>query len=287
MMSMNDIDPKVLHVTVTGQPSGVEEAAGIPIPAVRQGFEGGAAGVSRFAQYAPTRVASPEQLNQPVGQEKADELAKALGLDKSQCFTEQQYLTFISGKGANGSGDPASAELVDASIAILTNSTAHPLTRSINGAPTRIVLGSYGLMVDTAGMLESPANAASPVRQVNTVIVPGGYLSTWCKANGATASLEMLYRSAYTPQFPHAFLAQHERGAAELAFYRDGLTSAVTGMPMVPSIWEVNFLLIYLLSPTHAAKMPAYWAPIHADVVAALVKSSTGQVPYSEYASYF
>jgi hypothetical protein len=56
---------------------------------------------------------------------------------------------------------------------------------------------------------------------------------------------------------------------------------------VVPSIWEVNFALIYMLSPKQAANMPAYWAPIPADVVAALLKSSTGEVPYSDYASYF
>jgi hypothetical protein len=259
----------------------------LPIHVARQGFEGGAAGLRRFAQYAPPRVASPEQLNQPVGQDQADKIATALGLDKNQCFTEQQFATFISGKGANGSGDPASAELVDASVAILTNSTAHPLTRPVNGVPTRIVLGSYGLTVSTDGMLICPANAACPTRQVNTVIAPGGYLSTWAAANGATPSIEMLYRSAYTAQLPHAIVSQHEGGAAELAFYRDGFTSAVTGLPMVPSIWEVNFALIYMLSPKHAANMPGYWAPIPANVVAALLNSSTGQVPCSDYESYF
>ena len=54
------------------------------------------------------------------------------------------------------------------------------------------------------------------------MIAPGGYLSTWAVANGAEASLRMLYRSAYTLQLPHGSAAQHEGGDAELALYLDG-----------------------------------------------------------------
>ncbi|MDR3633918.1 MAG: hypothetical protein P4L84_08945 [Isosphaeraceae bacterium] len=255
--------------------------------AVGHGFIGGAAGAKRFQQYAPTEVSSVDQLNQPLGQAKADKIARALGLDKSLCFTQEQYLAFISGNGKDGSGNLADAELVDESVAILTNSSAHPLVRNINGQPTQIVLGSYGLTVNTDGMLESPANTDAPTRQVNSVIAPGGYLSTWAAANGAQASLKMLYRSAYTVQLPYGTAAQHEGTDAELALYRNGANSAVTGLSMASSIWEINFALIYTLNPKLAAEMPAYWAPIPGNVVAALEKSPTGQVPFSVYASSF
>ena len=250
------------------------------------GFIGGVAGVKELQQYAPTEVTSRAQLNQPLGQAKADRIAKALGLDKNQCFTEAQYLAFISGQGQNGSGDFQSAKLVDESVAILTNSNANPNIRSVDGKPTRFVLGSYGLTVNTAGMLESPANASAPTRQVNAVIAPGGYISTWAAANGAEASLQMLYKSAYSRQLPYGIAAQHQGGSAELAVYLKGRKSEVTGLSMVPSIWEINFSLIYLLNPKLAANMPAYWAPIPGKVVAALVNSPTGQIPFSEYASY-
>lgn len=250
------------------------------------GFIGGAAGVKRLERYAPRRVTSGRQLNQPLGQANADRIAKALGLVKSQCFTEAQYLTFISGQGANGSGNLQSAQLVDESVAILTNSNANPSIRNINGQPTQIVLGSYGLTVSTAGMLESPANSQAPTRQVNAVIAPGGYLSTWAAANNAEGSLQMLYRSAYTLQLPHGTAAQHEGGDAELALYLDGRESAVTGLSMVPSIWEINFALIYVLNPALAAEMPAHWAPIPRQVVRALEQSASGQIPFSAYSSY-
>lgn len=143
------------------------------------------------------------------------------------------------------------------------------------------------MFVDDQGMLESPANELAPTRQVNSVIAPGGYLSTWAAANGADVSLQALYKSAYPIQLPFGIAAQHESGTAELAFYLNGAKSAVTGMSMASSIWEINFLLIYMLNPNLAANMPAYWAPIPGAVVAALRQSPTGQVPFSDYASYF
>jgi len=272
-------------VTVTGGAAG---GANISIPIARQGFVGAAAGAQRLAQYAPTQVTSPVQLNQPIGQEKADEIARALGLDKSKCFTEEQYLKFISGQGVNGSGDPQQAALVDESVNLLTNSAVNPLHREINGTPTQIVLGSYGLAVSKDGVwLDSLANSAEPTRRVNEVIAPGGYMDTWAAANGATASLEMLRKSAYTVQLPYGIVAQHEGGAAELDLYRNGFKSAAVGLSMTPPLWEVNFCLIYMLNPKLAANMPAQWNPIPAEVATALLKGPSGRVRFSDFASYF
>ncbi len=57
-------------------------------------------------------------------------------------------------------------------------------------------------------------------------------------------------------------------------------------MSMAPSIWFVNFLLLYLLNPAVAAAMPAKWAPIPSTVADAILASPNGQVPYSTYESY-
>jgi hypothetical protein len=259
----------------------------------KEGFVGPTAGARRFAQYGPTQVTSPDQLNQPIGQEKADEIARALGLDRSKCFTEEQYLAFISGNGANGSGDPQQAALVDESVNLLTNSTVNPLNRDINGTPTQIYLGSYGLAVSKDGVwLDSLANEAEPTRRVNEVIAPRGYMDTWAKANGATASLDMLRKSAYTIQLPYGIVAQQVNGSAQLAVYRDGFSSAVVGLSMTPPLWEVNFCLIYMLNPRLAANMPAQWNQIPAEVVTAFLMRSElglelGRVRFSDYASYF
>ena len=149
------------------------------------------------------------------------------------------------------------------------------------------MLGSYGLMVNTAGMLESLANTDAPTRQVNTVIEPGGYIATWCRQNGARASLRMLYRSAYASEVVCGNRAQQQSGVAELVPNQKGATRSIIGMSMAPSIWIVNFVLIYMLNHSLAAKMPARWTPIPANVAQAIAASPTGQVPFSEYESSF
>jgi hypothetical protein len=71
-------------------------------------------------------------------------------------------------------------------------------------------------MVNTEGMLESPVNSTAPTRQVNSVIEPGGYLSTWCKNNGAEAALRALHRSAFTAEAVWGNRAQQQSGVAQL-----------------------------------------------------------------------
>ncbi|NBW85947.1 MAG: hypothetical protein EBR23_03715 [Planctomycetia bacterium] len=145
-------------VTVTGGPV---VHASIAMPQARNGFVGAAAGAQRFAQCAPTHATAANPLNQPIGEAKADEIAMALGLDSSKCFTPQQRDLFISEGGVGG--DPSQAALVDEIVNLLTNSIANPLNSDINGTPTQIVLRSYGLAVSKDGVwLDTLANSAGP-----------------------------------------------------------------------------------------------------------------------------
>jgi len=249
------------------------------------GFAQPYAGVPKYLKYAPTEATSARQVNRPLGQTAADRIARKLGLNKKQVFTAKQYRLFISGKGVGG--DPAAAKLVDESVRIFTNTTGRPLYVKVNGKVTPIVLASYGLFVNTAGMLESLANTDAPTRQVNVVIEPGGYLGTWCRQNGCQASLRMLYRSAYTSEVVYGNKSQQQSGVAELVPNQKGDRPSTVGMSMAPCIWIVNFVLVYTLNPKLAAKMPGRWTPIPANVVQVLEASSTGQVPYSKYESSF
>lgn len=251
-------------------------AAKSPSPS---GFEEPYAGVLKYQRFAPTLATRRGEVNRPLGMPAADRIARGLGLDKADVFTPRQYALFISGKGVGGERAPA--ELVDKSVRILTNTNGNPLYANVEGKKTPVVVGSYGLMVNTEGMLESPANSTAPTRQVNSVIEPGGYLSTWCKNNGAEAALRTLYRSAFTAEAAWGNRAQQQSGVAQLV--PNGFQ--VVGMSMAPPLWLVNFSLIYTLNPKLAAKMPANWTPIPADVALAIAESPTGQVPYSEYRS--
>jgi hypothetical protein len=249
------------------------------------GFSQPYAGTPRYLRYAPRVAVGPAQVNRPLGQVRADRIARRLGLDKRHAFTPAQYRRFITGRGVGG--DPAAAKLVDESVRIFINTTGRPLYADVDGTVTPVVLGSYGLMVNTGGMLESLANTDAPTRQVNSVLVPGGYLGTWCRANGARATLRMLYRSAYGSELPFGTASQQASGVAQLVPNTTGATGSTVGMSMAPSIWIINFAAVYALNPRLAAGMPARWTPIPGDVVQALEASPTGQVPFGQVRSSF
>jgi hypothetical protein len=257
---------------------GVAQAA-----APATGFAQPFAGAAQYEKYAPTEAARTRQVNRPLGSRAADRIARKLGLNKRHALTAKQFKLFVSGKGVGGM--PAPARLVDESVRILTNTTGTPLYVNINGKVTPIVLGSYGLMVNTGGLLESPGNMDAPTRQVNSVIQPGGYMGTWMRQNGARASLRMLYRSAFSAEVAYGNKAQKQSGVAQLVPNQKGAVSSIVGMSMAPSIWIINFALIYTLNPSLAAKMPARWTPIPSNVAQAIAASSKGQVPYSQYES--
>lgn len=270
----------VLSLTAT-RTVGAEPVA----EAVDTGFAIPFAGAPGYEQLAPTLMTDPGQLNQPLGQQVADEIAGQVGLDRADALSEQQYRDLISGGGVGGSRE--AAELIDACARILTNTNGRPLYSDVDGNLTPSVLASYGLYVNTDGLLESPANADAPTRQVNSLIAPGGFVGTWLRNNDATRTLIALYRSAYTVQAVYGFAAQQISGSAQLVTNTKGGVSSEVGMSMAPPLWIVNFALLYILNPSLAAAMPAHWAPIPSAVAAAVRSSPTGQVPFSEYASYF
>ena len=249
------------------------------------GFAKPFAGTARYQRYAPTEAVRMSQINRPLGMRSANRLARELGLNKRNVFTAEQYRLFVSGKGHRG--DQADARLVRASIRILTNTTGSPQFVRVNGKLTPVVLGSYGLTVNRAGKLESPANKNAPTRKINKVIAPGGYFPRWCRHNGARASLRMLYGSAYTSEVIYGNEAQQQSGAAQLAPNQKGARGSIVGMSMAPALWFVNFALLYTVNPQMAAKMPAYWTPIPAKVALAIAESPTGRVPFSDYISSF
>ncbi len=208
-----------LSVTLLAASQGVAQSA-----TRATGFAQPYAGTPRYERYAPTQAANGLQVDRPLGWKAAARIARELGLNKRDAFTAKQYKLFVSGRGVGG--EPTPAKLVDASVRILTNTTGNPTYATVNGKVTPIVLGSYGLMVNAAGMLESPANTDAPTRRVNGVIEPGGYMPRWCRQNRARASLRMLYRSAYTSeavfgnksqlQSEVAQLVPNQKGAGEL-----------------------------------------------------------------------
>ncbi|MFC9769288.1 hypothetical protein ACFVJ2_47250, partial [Rhodococcus jostii] len=134
------------------------------------------AGAPGYEHLAPTQVTNPGQLNQPLGQQAADEIAGQVGLTRADALSEQQFRDLITGGGVGGNRE--AAEVIDACAQILTNTNRRPLHSDVDGRSTPSVLASYGLYVNTSGLLESPANADAPTRQVNSLIAPGGFVGT-------------------------------------------------------------------------------------------------------------
>lgn len=252
------------------------------------GFTQPFAGPARYEKWTPTQAYRPGQINRPLGQVAADRIARKLGLNKRLVFTPEQYRSFISGGGVGG--DPASAALIDRSVRIFTNTTGHPLYADVDGVRTPFVLASYGLWVNEVGLVMSLANDAAPTKRVNSLIAPGGYVDTWCRDNGCERSLAMLHRSAYQAEIGYAIASQQlpQSIPAQLVpNVKSGGRNTIVGMSMAPSIWIINFTLLYVLNPDVAAMMPAWWTPIPSNVAQAIAASPDGRVPYGPYQSSF
>ena len=98
------------------------------------GFSPPVSGTPQYEHVAPPELSDSRQLNRPLGQPLADEIAREIGLKKSDVLTDEQSREFIAGQGVPGSGDPTQAQLVDQSVKILTNTVGHPLPyRDENG----------------------------------------------------------------------------------------------------------------------------------------------------------
>jgi hypothetical protein len=249
------------------------------------GFSVPFSGPAKFEFLAPTQATDPGEINEQLGQQRADAIAEQIGLDKDHTLTEAQFLEFISGGGHKA--DKASAALADRSVQIFINTTGNPLRSNVNGVLTETVLASYGLFVNEDGRLMSLANRIAPTRIANRLLVPDGYINTWFLANHAQRALFQLYRSAYLVEAAYGNQAQQTSGPWQLVTnIKNGVTTTV-GMSMAPALWLTNFALLYTLKPSIAAQMPAYWAPIPEPVAHAIQETRTGFVPYGEYASYF
>lgn len=289
-------------------------------PPLDTGFNPTNSGVVKYLPFVPTAAARPGQVNAPLGQREADRLARVFGFDKAKAFSASQFAKYLSGKGRPDGYTKAearkAAQLTRLSVAYLTNTTGNTYTRVIDGQRVSVNLGSYGLIVDSKGMLRVPANCpdptssdfseCSPVRLINWVLapdaicdypdlakeippgIPCGYMGAWMRHNRARDTLKELYTSAYVREAPYASKSQEAAGTPQLIYVDTAeRAQAVVGVPVAPAMWVTNYMLIYALSPEAGAKMPAYWEAIPSDVVRALEDSPNGQVPYGDFLARF
>ncbi len=291
-------------VMVTGAASLAAPAAAEPRPT---GFEQPYQGPPKYAHLSATKAVVDAQINMPLGQARADVLARQLGFPKRLAMTKRQFRLMLAGGGVGGGTPEArrSGQIIAGSIRDLTNTLGSEYVRVIDGEPTPIRLASYGLIVAPDGTLESPGHVGTPARTFNYLLLPQrlcdnpdvvadmpkgircGYVNSFMLKNGAADSWRALYASAFPKFIPYGPLAQGKSEPHELAPNSLDGTSTLVGISMPPPLWLINFLLVYAANPEIAANFPAHWTPIPEPVAEALVSSETGQVRFSDYQQYF
>jgi len=105
---------------------------------------------ARWASLAPRKLTRRQQLNEPLGRRRADQLAHLLGMDEGMIFTPTEYLCLIA------PGDP-DRETIFRCIYNLTNSNGN----------AAIPLSSYGLNVTEQGYVRSICAPGSPCLEFN------------------------------------------------------------------------------------------------------------------------
>ena len=222
------------------------------------------------------------QLNRPLGQRAADRLAVRLGLSRADVFTPAQYAAFVTGKGVGG--DLAQAKLVDASVAILTNTVGRPLTRGSTGTSRRRCRRLRAVRQHRRHARE-PRQRRVPgpegqhghrARRLPRHVVPR---QRGDAVAGGPLPLGVPGRDGV--RLPGA--AAVECGAAGHQHQARDLRQV--GNADGAALWITRFGPIYTPYPKLAADIPARWAPIPTTVATAMLASPDGRVPYADYAS--
>src|SRR6266404_8068792 len=125
---------------------------------------------ARWASLAPRKLTRRQQLNEPLGRRRADQLAHLLGMDQGMIFTPTEYQCLIA------PGDP-DRETIFRCIYNLTNSNGNAV----------IPLSSYGLNVTEQGNVRSICAPCSPCILFNDLF--GGRLAEICEECGALEKL--------------------------------------------------------------------------------------------------
>lgn len=132
----------------------------------------------RWQALAPPVYRQPGQINQPLGRKKADQLARALGMDQEMILTDEQYLCQI--------GTPPR----DSDRKIIFN-CSKDLTNS-NGNSV-IPLSSYGLSLNEKGEVRSNCAPEAPCLEFNQLAIDGSLLDI-AKECGFEDKLERLFK---------------------------------------------------------------------------------------------
>ena len=140
---------------------------------------------ARWARLAPRKVRQPEDINEPLGRRRADQLAHLLGMDAGMILTDAEYHCLI--------GIPPrdhDREIIFNCIYNLTNSTGN----------AAIPLSSYGLNVTEQGDIRSVCAPDAPCLEFNALLggpleaiaVECGFLDKFLRVVAETPLLQFI-----------------------------------------------------------------------------------------------
>jgi hypothetical protein len=139
---------------------------------------------ARWASLAPRKLTRREQLNEPIGKRRADQLAHVLGIDEGMILTDAEYHCVI--------GTPPrdhDREIIFRCIYNLTNSNGN----------AAIPLSSYGLNVTEEGDVRSICAPGAPCLEFNALF--RGRLEAIFAECGCLAKFLRLVAETQFPQF--------------------------------------------------------------------------------------
>jgi len=110
---------------------------------------------ARWASLAPRKVRQPQQINEPLGRRRADQLSHLLGMDEGMILTDAEYHCLIGIPPR-----PPDRETIFRCIYNLTNSNGN----------AAIPLSSYGLHVTEQGDVRSVCAPDAPCLEFNALL---------------------------------------------------------------------------------------------------------------------
>jgi len=139
---------------------------------------------ARWASLAPRKLTRREQLNEPIGKRRADQLAHVLGIDEGMILTDAEYHCVI--------GTPPR----DHDREIIFRCIYNPTNSNGNAA---IPLSSYGLNVTEEGDVRSICAPGAPCLEFNALF--RGRLEAIFAECGCLAKFLRLVAETQFPQF--------------------------------------------------------------------------------------
>jgi hypothetical protein len=121
---------------------------------------------ARWARLAPRKLTQPEQINEPLGRRRADQLAHLLGMDAGMILTPAEYQCTIGVPPRSGD-----RQIIFDCMYNLSNSNGNAV----------IPLSSYGLTVTEQGDVRSICAPGSPCLEFNNLFGgPLGRIAAEC-----------------------------------------------------------------------------------------------------------